>query len=538
MFKTDVLVIGGGPAGISAALSVAKFGLKVTILEEREFLGGQLIKQTHRFFGSREEHAGVRGISIVKELKENLSANDNIDVLLGATAMGIYEDGTVTMLYKGEVRKIIPKKTIIATGAFEKYLPFENNDIPGIFGAGAVQTLMNIYGVIPAEKVLMIGSGNIGLIVSYQLVQSGVNVQAVVEAAPNIGGYLVHASKLRRQGIPIKTSYTIKRAIGKEHVEGAEIVRLDENWNEIPGTEEIIECDSICLAVGLSPLYDLLSHSGCEMKYIPELGGNVPLRNENLETSVNGLYVAGDVAGIEEATAAMLEGELAGLDVVSKLIGNEEIQNEIITVKKALNSLRAGPTGIKIRNGISKLMNMETEKESIKNNMTDLSHLKKNGTPDTVNIESKLPDDSVLLKGGKAIIECYQGIPCDPCMHSCPFGAIIKFEDINDIPKIDFNKCTGCGICINNCPGLAIFVINKDHTDATSTVKMPYEFLPKPEKGSEVDVLNREGIKICDGKVIQILDGPKQDKTSVVTVEVPKAYYGEARNIRVVACDE
>ncbi len=206
MLRTDVLVIGGGPAGISAALAASEFGLEVILVEERDFLGGQLIKQTHRFFGSKNEHAGVRGIKIVEELRDKLGSNKRISVLTGSTATGIYEDGIVTVLKNGRVEKIKPEKIVVASGAFEKYLPFENNDIPGIFGAGAVQTLMNIYGVLPAKKVLMIGSGNIGLIVSYQLVQAGVEVKAVVEAAPSIGGYLVHASKLRRQGIPIMTS--------------------------------------------------------------------------------------------------------------------------------------------------------------------------------------------------------------------------------------------------------------------------------------------------------------------------------------------
>src|SRR6056297_3407061 len=249
----DLAVIGGGPAGICAALAAGKNGLKTLLIEERNFLGVQLIKQTHRFFGSEEEHAGTRGIHIANDLKTELEDMANIDVMTATTALGYYEDGILTALHDEKMIKIKPKAMVLATGAFERFLPFENNDLPGIFGAGAVQTLMNIYGVRPANKVLMIGSGNIGLIVSYQLIQAGVEVAGVVEAAPRIGGYLVHASKLKRLGVPIMTRHTIKAALGDERVRGARLCELDDNWREIPGSESEIDCDAICLAVGLTP---------------------------------------------------------------------------------------------------------------------------------------------------------------------------------------------------------------------------------------------------------------------------------------------
>ena len=156
---------------------------------------------------------------------------------------------------------------------------------------------MNEHGVIPGNKVLMIGAGNIGLIVSYQLMQAGVKVEAIIEATSRIGGYLVHAAKVRRLGVPILTNHTITKALGKEEVEGAVICKLDENWRQIPGTERTLDVDTICLAVGLSPLVELLMHTGCKMKYVPQLGGYAPVRDDNLETTATGFYVAGDAAG-------------------------------------------------------------------------------------------------------------------------------------------------------------------------------------------------------------------------------------------------
>lgn len=341
---------------MTAAIKASESGAEVIIIERYHELGGQLIKQTHRFFGSKKEQAGIRGISIAQELTEKIENHSNIQVMTEATAEGYYEDDVVTVSHQNQFKKIKAKKVIIATGASENMLAFENNDLPGVYGAGAVQTLMNLYGILPGEKVIMVGAGNIGLIVSYQLLQAGVDVAAVIEAAPQIGGYLVHASKIRRAGVPIYTGHSVKKAIGESSVEGAQIVELDENWQMKEGTEKIIEADTICLAVGLNPLSDLLIQAGCEVVYTPELGGDVPVRDENLKTTNDHIFVAGDVAGIEEATAAMLEGEIAGLKAVSEIgYSNENIFEELNRLKNELDKLRSGPVGQVIKKGIQKV---------------------------------------------------------------------------------------------------------------------------------------------------------------------------------------
>lgn len=358
MKNVETLIVGGGPAGLCAAISAAEEGSKVLLVDRNSELGGQLIKQTHMFFGSEKQHASVRGIDISDILLKKIHNNGNIEVLLNSTVLGMYDDGIVTIEKENkEYIKIKPKATVVATGASEKTLAFPNNDLPGIYGAGAVQTLMNVYGVKPGEKVLMVGAGNIGLIVSYQLMQAGVKVAAIIDAAPKIGGYLVHASKVRRMGVPIYTGYTIKEAKGKDFLEGATIWKLDEKWNPIEGTEINFDVDVICISVGLSPLAELLWQAGCEMKYINELGGFVPVRNEMMETSVEGIFVAGDVAGVEEASSAMVEGYLAGLSAANYLgyysYNVKEKREDYLT---QLNDLRSGPIGSKIRSGISKIL--------------------------------------------------------------------------------------------------------------------------------------------------------------------------------------
>lgn len=356
MVSSQLLVVGGGPAGLAAANTAASLGIDVLLVDEGRSLGGQLVKQTHKFFGSGEHYAGVRGIDIPGRLLQD-QYRGKITTMEDTTVVGCYEDGVVTAL-TGEDKyfKIKPQRVVFATGAAEKFLAFPGNDLPGVYGAGAVQTLMNQYGVVPGKKVLMVGAGNIGIIVSYQLLQAGIPVAAVVEAAPNIGGYLVHASKLARAGVPILTRHTILEARGKDAVETAVIARLDENWQVIPDSKQELAVDVVCLAVGLSPVVDLVRQAGCATKYVPELGGDVPVRNKLLQTSLPWIYVAGDVAGVEEASAAMVEGRLAGAAAAVDLGAEDAAAKAIINSSLAsLASLRNGPVGEKIRSGIARL---------------------------------------------------------------------------------------------------------------------------------------------------------------------------------------
>lgn len=352
----EVMVIGGGPAGLCAAKAAADCGASVLLLERDDTPGGQLVKQTHKFFGSERQYAGDRGIFIGRMLVEEVKNHPRIEVLTDAVALGIYEDG-VTTVYKDEKHlKYRARKTIVATGAAEKFLSFPNNDLPGIYGAGAVQTLMNVGGVKPADRVVMVGAGNIGLIVSYQMLQAGVDVACVVEAAPNIGGFLVHAAKLRRAGVPIYTGWTVKEAFGEGKLEGVILCQLDEKWQQIPRTEVTVECDTLCLAVGLTPLAELCWQAGCRMEYIRELSGHVPLTDENLMTSIDGLYAAGDVSGIEEASSAMVEGRLAGYAAAASLgYDAEHAWKEVEAARAELTELRSGPMGGKIRAGLKKV---------------------------------------------------------------------------------------------------------------------------------------------------------------------------------------
>ncbi|RLF83902.1 sarcosine oxidase subunit alpha [Thermococci archaeon] len=358
--EADVVVIGGGPAGMMAAINASDAGAKVVLLDENPMLGGQLVKQTHKFFGKREQFAGVRGIKIAEILQEELKKR-NVEIFLETSALMLLQNGeeklVVGVKKNKELVEFKGKTVVVATGAMERMIPFENNDLPGVYGAGAIQTLMNTYGVKPGDRVLIVGAGNVGLILAYQLYQAGVKVEAIVEAMPKIGGYFVHAAKVRRLGIPILTRHTILRAEGNEKVERAIVAQLDEKWNVIPGTEKVFDVDVIALAVGLRPSIELLHQVGCQIKYVPELGGHVVIRDSRMETTVKGIFVAGDSAGIEEATTAMLEGKIAGIGAALIAgVASSEWLKKIEEAQKELEVFRSGPFGRKVLEGLKKVV--------------------------------------------------------------------------------------------------------------------------------------------------------------------------------------
>ena len=155
--------------------------------------------------------------------------------------------------------------------------------------------------------------------------------------------------------------------------------------------------------------------------------------------------------------------------------------------------------------------------------------LNKDGVPNLNLIKSRFPQKGILLKP-KAITECYEEIPCNPCSTSCPFDAITIGEDINKPPQVDFDKCTGCGICVFSCPGLAIFTVQEKEEHLL--YKIPYEFVPYPESNELVHAINRNGDIIGEAKVVKIQLSKRQDKTALLHVEAPKEFLYEFITIR------
>ena len=311
VLEREILIIGAGPAGLSAAIEAKRTGADVLVVDENTAPGGQLFKQIHRFFGSAEHRAGKRGFEIARELCSE-AERLGVEMWLGSVAYGIFDEG-VGIVRGGDNCVVKAGTIIVAAGSSEDPVAFPGSTLPGVMTAGAAQTMTNVHRVLPGKRVVIMGSGNVGLILAYQLMQAGAEVAAVVEKKDRIGGYGVHAAKLRRAGVPIYTGMTVKEAVGTDSVKEVIIASLDADGGFIAGSELAIEADTLCIAAGMSPLTELLWQAGVKFDYIPELGGFVPLHDGCMKTSVDGIYVAGDVTGVEEAPIAMEEGVLAGV---------------------------------------------------------------------------------------------------------------------------------------------------------------------------------------------------------------------------------
>lgn len=526
MKRYDLIIVGAGPSGLSAAIEAAKRGLRVVVFDENEKPGGQLFKQIHKFFGSKEHRAKVRGFNIGKQLLEEAD-NAGVKVELNATVIGLYQDKEVVVKQGEQISHYKGDAVVIATGAAENMVTFPGWTLPGVIGAGAAQTMMNLHGVRPGKKVLMLGSGNVGLVVSFQLLQCGCDVVALVDAAPRVGGYGVHAAKVARTGVPFYLSHTIVKAEGDTCVTGVTIAQVDDKFQFIPGTEKHFDVDTICLAVGLSPMSQLLKMAGAEMEDNPRRGGQVPICDEYGRTSLPGVFVAGDVSGIEEASSAMIEGRMAGIAAAEYLgyVEKEEMDLELASLDKALDGLRQGMFAPGNRGKV-----IEKTEEGIEVSKTLLE-------------KGYVGDDEIERfpgvthkKGMHPVIECTQNIPCNPCQDACPKKCISIGDNITSLPIVLGDRdCINCGMCVASCSGQAIFLVDEDCGDGTGLVTLPYEFLPLPAEGAKGVALGRNGKPVCEAEVVSVKSAKAFDKTHLLTMRVPKEYAMTARFFKASA---
>lgn len=511
--QVDIAVVGAGPAGLAAAIEASSLGASVAVIDENIKAGGQLFKQIHKFFGSHRHFAGVRGVDIGEKLLED-AKRQGAEFQLQTSVIGVFEGPTLALNHANQSSSgIRARKVLFATGASENALPFEGWTLPGVMGAGAMQTLINLYRVLPAKRVLMVGSGNVGLIVSYQLLQAGADVVGIVEVLPEISGYLVHAAKIKRAGVPFLTGHVVKRAHGDGKVEGVAIAPLSDPMNE---TE--LAVDVICLATGLTPGIELPKMAGCRIVNMRELGGFVPWHDERMQTSLEDFYVAGDVGGIEEASTAMEKGRVAAISMAEDLglISQTEAANRREVCSTALDDLRQGPFGERRSLAFSRLQ---------KGCDSKICFRETRGAA----LPPSLPDISRLERGPAVIIDCPQAIACNPCETACPVGAIEVGEDITAFPAVDYDRCTGCGMCVAKCPGLAIRVVDFSKEEGRAIVSFPHEYLPYPETGQMVGVADGNGNDIGIGSITKI-SGPI-DRTLIVSVAVPREIALQVRGL-------
>jgi sarcosine oxidase, subunit alpha len=459
----DCLIIGGGPAGLSAASELGQRQISTLLVDDKDRLGGKLVLQTHRFFGSVNAcYAGTRGIDIATRLAAEVAPHASVTTWLNSTVVAVFSDRKVGVIREGGDYVLVePRVLLVAAGAREKSLAFKGNTLPGVYGAGAFQTLVNRDLVRAAERLFIVGGGNVGLIAGYHALQAGIQVVGLIEALPACGGYKVHADKLARMGVPIYTSHTILSANGQAAVESVTVAQIDANWQPVPGTERSFACDTVLIAVGLDPVNEFF-HKAQEFG-LPCLA-------------------AGDADEVAEASAAMFSGKIRGLEIARELghaVG--EVPADWLHTAEVLKS-RPGAV-----------------------------------THETV------PEADGLFP----VLHCSQEIPCNPCTSVCPQGNIfIADDDIRHVPDYIAaqlkNECTGCEKCVNICPGLAITLVDLRRGDGYATVTIPYEFERGTLKeGDVVAAVDTDGRVVGNVKVTRTRLGKATDRTVLVKVRAP-----------------
>ncbi|MDR0365132.1 MAG: FAD-dependent oxidoreductase [Bacteroidales bacterium] len=442
VYKTTVAIVGAGPAGLAAREELCKQNIDNIVIDNNAHIGGQFLMQTHQFFFFEKEKkfGGMRGFDIAKTL-----AGDSYDgILLNSTVWDIMEGKRLAVknVKNEEIYFIDAEYLIIAAGAIPFMPAFENDDVPGVYTAAVVQKMMNTEFTLLGKNILTVGAGNIGYLTSYQLMQAGACVKAIIEAQPREGGFPVQANRVRRLGIPILTSHTLIKAIPNKAHDGiiGAVVAECKNFEPIRGTEKAIYgIDAINICTGLIPDDQLL------------IKGN--------EIFGRFCYGAGDAIRIGEGTSAVLRGKQAAFDILKDMNFRYDYDDYLVLSKEYIES-QQHPVRI----------------------------IEKPARPDKERMEQK----------GFVIIDCLYGFACNPCAFACPYGAITK-NSSSTVPVIDYDKCIGCMDCVSQCPGLAIFGYNlkKDWL----FLPVEYEVAEK----AEVFLVDNYANKIGEGVIEKVL---------------------------------
>ena len=313
MKNYDIVIIGGGPAGLAAAVSAKKSGIdSILILERDKELGGILNQCIHNGFGLHTFKEELTGPEYAQRFIDQAKELD-IEYRLNTMVMDISHEKVVTAMNREEgLFEIQAKAVILAMGCRERSRGALN--IPGyrpagIYSAGTAQRLVNMEGLMPGREVVILGSGDIGLIMARRMTFEGAKVKVVAELMPYSGGLKRNIVQcLDDYGIPLKLSHTVVDIKGKERLEGVTLAEVDQNGKPIPGTEEEYSCDTLLLSVGLIPENELSRGMGVEMSRVT----SGPVVNESLETNIEGVFACGNVLHVhdlvdfvsEEAAAA------------------------------------------------------------------------------------------------------------------------------------------------------------------------------------------------------------------------------------------
>lgn len=332
-YKVDVAVIGSGAAGLASAIEVKKADLRVLIIERDRELGGITLQCIHNGFGLKEFKEELTGPEYIQRFINEV-IELKIPYLLDTMVFEINKDKHVYAVNKQEgLIEVEAKSIILAMGCREKTRGAIN--IPGfrpsgIYTAGQAQRFVNIEGYLPGNSFVILGSGDIGMIMARRLTWEGCKVKAVVEILPYVSGLLRNQVQcLEDYEIPLITSYTVTKIHGRDRIKGVTISKVDRNFDRIVGSEKFIECDTLLLSVGLIPENELTLQAGAELS---KNGG--PIVDNNLECTIEGIFACGNVLQVHDlvdlVTAEAKRAGMNAVDYVKNRYGNELKKRGII----------------------------------------------------------------------------------------------------------------------------------------------------------------------------------------------------------------
>jgi thioredoxin reductase/bacterioferritin-associated ferredoxin len=339
MREVELIIIGGGPAGITAATEAARIGASVALIDENENLGGKVFGPTDNAIkGSASDKIEKDiGSQILKDFNR---VRDKISVFLNTEVWDIVDQRIVSLYPRAgsdkQIKGIKGEKLIISIGAFEKAIPFPGWTLPGVFSVGGLNTLVKKK-ILPGERFLLAGAGPLQLVLANHLINAGANLSAIVNAVSlrdiTVNAFQLFASidslklrsgfdylqNIKTHNIPIYRSHIISKVYGTSEVEKAEIVKVDRSWNPVRGTEKEISVDTIAYGFGLIPCTELTRLCGCKHIYDENLGYWRVELNDRMETTVPGVFAAGDGLTIKGYSAAIEEGRIAALEACTQL---------------------------------------------------------------------------------------------------------------------------------------------------------------------------------------------------------------------------
>jgi Glycine/D-amino acid oxidases (deaminating) len=456
VYKTTVAIVGAGPSGLAARDALRKAGIDNIVIDNNGEVGGQFTMQTHQFFFFEKERrfGGMRGFDIAKTL-----AGDNQEgIFLNSVVWDVLEGKRLAVknILTQEIYYVDADHLVVATGAVPFMPAFKNDDLPGVYTATVFQKMMNRQFTLMGKNVLTVGAGNIGYLTSYQAVQAGANIKAILEAMPHEGGFPVQANRVRRLGIPILTSTILLEAIPNEDYSGivGAIVAKCENFKAVPGTERRIDgIDCINICTGLVP--------------------DSRLFRKGIEVFGRACYGVGDSVRIGEGTSAVLRGRQCAYEIMMDM-GVRFNYEEYLAISKEYVDSQQKPVRILQ--------------------------------------EPRRPSAERMAKGGFVIADCLYGFACNPCSFSCSQGAITK-DSTSSVPIIDYDKCIGCMECVSHCPGLALFGYRPDRKQ----LFLPFEY--EVSAGEEVFLVDDSGSKVGEGVIDRIITKPNKTNVAVVTAK-------------------